>query len=123
MREQTRELIALAEELQSKLSYQDKSFEKSIKSLVNEIKQAQTFINVKGRDFIKETAVKLTTFFSEEIQRYLDLVIRSIQTIVGKCAPLAHVYDSAIVSVCNKFVDPLVSLKINFFSNSIQLHL
>ncbi|XP_055844370.1 prominin-like protein isoform X1 [Episyrphus balteatus] len=107
MREQTRELIALAEELQSKLSYQDKSFEKSIKSLVNEIKQAQTFINVKGRDFIKETAVKLTTFFSEEIQRYLDLVIKSIQTIVGKCAPLAHVYDSAIVSVCNKFVDPL----------------
>lgn len=107
MREQTRELIALAEELQSKLSYNDKSFEKSIKSLVNEIKQAQTFINVKGRDFIKETAVKLTTFFSEEIQRYLDLVIRSIQTIVGKCAPLAHVYDSAVVSICNKFVDPL----------------
>lgn len=107
MRNQTRELIALAEELQSKLSYNDKSFEKSIKSLVNEIKQAQTFINEKGRDFIKDTAEKLTAFFSEEIQRYLDLVIRSIHTVVGKCGPLAHVYDSAVVSICNKFVDPL----------------
>ncbi|XP_055915367.1 prominin-like protein isoform X2 [Eupeodes corollae] len=107
MREQTRELIALAEELQSKLSYNHKSFERSIESLVEEIKQAQNFINEDGRTFIKKTAETLTTFFTEEIQRYLDLVIKSIQTIVGKCAPLAHVYDSAIVATCNKFVDPL----------------
>lgn len=108
MKNQSAELINLAKELESSMRYKDRPFEESIQMLVTEIDGAEKFINQEGRPFVKSAAKNLTEYFSSEIDRYLRMVVHSVQEKVGKCGPLANVYDSTIVAACKKFVDPLV---------------
>ncbi|XP_054732946.1 prominin-like protein isoform X1 [Anastrepha obliqua] len=107
MKNQSVELIRLANDLDHSLRYKDRPFHESIPLLVNEIERAQTFFRVEGRQFVKATAENLTHYFASEIENYLKMVVQAVEKKVGLCAPLANVYDSGIVALCNSIVDPL----------------
>lgn len=109
MKNQSLQLIRLAQELDQTMRYKDRSFQESIPLLVTEIERAQNFINQEGRPFVKTTAENLMRYFASEIERYLLMVVHSVEKKIGLCQPLASVYDAGIVASCNRIVDPLVS--------------
>lgn len=109
MKNQSVELIRLASDLDHSLRYKDRPFHESIPLLVSEIERAQLFFRVDGRQFVKNTAVNLTHYFASEIENYLRMVVVAVEKKIGLCAPLANVYDSGVVGLCNAIVDPLVS--------------
>lgn len=114
MKNQSAELIRLAQDLDQTLRYKDRPFQESIPLLVSEIERAQNFIQKDGRPFVKATAENFTRYFAGEIERYLNMVVFAVEKKIGICAPMAQVYDSGIVAVCNNIVDPLVSLYYKF---------
>ncbi|KAL9902269.1 prominin-like protein [Glossina fuscipes] len=107
MKNQSAELIRLAQDLDQTLRYKDRPFQESIPLLVSEIERAQNFIQKDGRPFVKATAENFTRYFAGEIERYLNMVVFAVEKKIGICAPMAQVYDSGIVAVCNNIVDPL----------------
>ncbi|XP_067648339.1 prominin-like protein isoform X2 [Eurosta solidaginis] len=107
MKNQSVELIRLANDLDHSLRYKDRPFHESIPLLVNEIERAQTFFRVDGRQFVKSSAENLTHYFASEIENYLNMVVTAVERKIGLCAPLANVYESGVVSLCNYIVDPL----------------
>ncbi|XP_011185477.2 prominin-like protein isoform X2 [Zeugodacus cucurbitae] len=107
MKNQSVELIRLANDLDHSLRYKDRPFQESIPLLVSEIKRAQLFFRVDGRQFVKNTAVNLTHYFASEIENYLRMVVLAVEKKIGLCAPLANVYDSGVVGLCSAIVDPL----------------
>ena len=109
MKNQSSELIKLAQDLDKTLSYKDRPFQDSIPLLVQEIERAQSFIQKDGRAFVKATAESFTNHFAGEIIRYLDMVVTSVEKKIGICAPMANVYNAGVVATCNSIVDPLVS--------------
>lgn len=109
MKNQSSELIKLAQDLDKTLSYKDRPFQDSIPLLVQEIERAQAFIQKDGRAFVKATAESFTNHFAGEIMRYLDMVVTSVEKKIGICAPMAKVYDAGVVATCNSVIDPLVS--------------
>lgn len=109
MKNQSSELIKLAQDLDKTLSYKDRPFQDSIPLLVQEIERAQAFIQKDGRAFVKATAESFTNHFAGEIIRYLEMVVSSVEKKIGICAPMAKVYEAGIVATCNSIVDPLVS--------------
>ncbi|XP_037826226.1 prominin-like protein isoform X4 [Lucilia sericata] len=107
MKNQSSELIKLAQDLDKTLSYKDRPFQESIPLLVQEIERAQAFIQKDGRAFVKATAEDFTNHFAGEIMRYLNMVVTSVEKKIGICAPMAKVYDAGVVATCNSIVDPL----------------
>ncbi|XP_046807595.1 prominin-like protein isoform X5 [Lucilia cuprina] len=107
MKNQSSELIKLAQDLDKTLSYKDRPFQESIPLLVQEIERAQAFIQKDGRVFVKATAEDFTNHFAGEIMRYLNMVVTSVEKKIGICAPMAKVYDAGVVATCNSIVDPL----------------
>ncbi|XP_036337629.1 prominin-like protein isoform X1 [Rhagoletis pomonella] len=107
MKNQSVELIRLADDLDHSLRYKDHPFHESIPLLVNEIERAQTFFRVDGRQFVRATAENLTHYFASEIENYLRMVVQAVERKIGLCAPLANVYDSGIVALCSSVVNPL----------------
>ncbi|XP_069967418.1 prominin-like protein isoform X3 [Bactrocera oleae] len=107
IKNQSVELIRLANDLDQSLRYKDRPFHESIPLLVSEIERAQLFFRVDGRQFVKNTAVNLTHYFASEIENYLKMVVVAVEKKIGLCAPLANIYDSGVVGLCSAIVDPL----------------
>ncbi|XP_058975503.1 prominin-like protein isoform X3 [Musca domestica] len=107
MKTQSAELIKLAKELDSTLTYKEQKFQQSIPLLVTEIEQAQTFIRKDGRNFVKSSAETFTNHFAGEIDRYLNMVVNAVENKIGICHPMANVYEAGIVAACNNIIDPL----------------
>lgn len=104
---QSQELGRLATALDKSLRIDGLPFEKSVAKMVEEIANAQDNIKVNGSDFVRDAAQSLAAHFTLEMNKYLDFVIHAVEKNIGKCGPLANVYDSSIVAGCNKIVDPL----------------
>lgn len=105
----TKELLEKAHSLDKNLKFGSNSFDESIKKLLEEITEAEKFINDEGTAFVKEVAVELIDEFKSNILTYLQMVVRNTANDVGKCGPISNVYDSIIVAGCNRIVDPFVS--------------
>lgn len=105
----TNRLLSLAKSLDEKLHFKQTNFEEAIKKLVVEIDEAELFINDNGAAYVQETSRKLLDTFSRNVKAYLSLVINATTNEVGQCEPISNVYNSTIVTVCNRVVDPFVS--------------
>lgn len=105
----TKELLEKAHSLDKNLKFGSNSFDESIKKLLDEIAEAEKFINEEGTDFVKNVAVELINEFSSNILSYLQMVVTSTTNDVGRCGPISNVYDSVLVAGCNRIVDPFVS--------------
>jgi prominin 1 len=113
-------LLTMANKLNNLLLFKQSSFEKAIKMLIREIDNAERFINEDGTQYIQKAVHLLSESFSRDINGYLDHVINTTRSDVGRCAPISNVYNSTIVNVCNRVVDPFVSLNSSIVSISIS---
>lgn len=113
----TNRLLTLAKKLDEKLHFKQMSFEKAILKLIQEIDEAERFLNEEGSSYVQKVSHQLLDNFSRNIKAYLNLVINATATDVGKCEPISNVYNATIVAICNRVVDPFVSssdLLLNF---------
>lgn len=108
MTTQTRELIELADTLEKNLKFNRDTFEEALREFMTEIRDAQRFINKEGTEFVRKVAKELVASFKEEINNYLNLVVNQTENDLGRCGPLANVYESMRVAGCNRIVNPLV---------------
>lgn len=106
----TTRLLNLSKKLNEKLLFKQVSFEKAINMLIKEIDDAERFLNEQGTAYVQQVAHELLDSFSKDIKGYLNLVINTTKSEVGRCGPISNVYDSMIVATCNRVVDPFVSL-------------
>lgn len=102
----TNELITLSTTLEKNLKFGKESFTLAMDDFLQQIQEAETYINNNGQEFVKDVTTDLTDRFLEQIHNYLDLVIDSISREIGRCGPLANVYASLTVATCNRIVDP-----------------
>ena len=109
--EGTNRLLTLSKGLEDSLHFKQMSFEKAILKLIQEIDQAEAFLNEKGTEYVKQVVEELLESFRKDFESYLQLVINATRSDVGKCGPIANVYSSLIVATCNRVVDPFVSIK------------
>jgi prominin 1 len=105
----TNRLLELAKSLDEKLHFKQTSFEKAITKLMQEIDQAERFINEEGTSYVQLVSHDLLDNFKRNINAYLSLAINVTTNDVGRCEPISNVYNSTIVAVCNRVVDPFVS--------------
>ncbi|XP_055531338.1 prominin-like protein isoform X3 [Wyeomyia smithii] len=102
----TNELVNLSTSLEVMLKFGKESFAVAIDEFLNQIKDAEEYINNQGQPFVEAVVTELTQGFLNQIHSYLNLVIDSTTKEVGRCGPLANVYDSMTVASCNRIVDP-----------------
>lgn len=108
MTTQTKEIIDLANRLETNLKFNRDTFEEALREFMREIREAQNFINKDGAEFVRKVAKELVASFKDEINSYLNLVINQTENDLGRCGPLANVYESIRVAGCNRIVNPLV---------------
>jgi prominin 1 len=107
MTRQTKELIDLATTLEHNLKFNRDSFEEALQEFILEIRAAQQFINKEGTEFVRKVAKELVLNFKIDINNYLNLVVNQTENDLGKCGPLANVYESVRVAGCNRIINPL----------------
>lgn len=105
----TNRLLELAKMLDTKLHFKQTSFEQAIMKLIQETDDAERFINEEGTAYVQQVAHDLLDNFGRNIKAYLSLVINVTSNDVGRCEPISNVYNSTIVTICNRVVDPFVS--------------
>lgn len=110
MTEQTKELLDLSQGLETSLKFNRSSFQVAMDEFGREIEYAQNYINEEGPTFVRQVATELVTMFSDNINAYLTLVIRAIETELGRCGPLDNAYKSYVVAGCSRIVNPLNGL-------------
>ncbi|XP_070502019.1 prominin-like protein isoform X3 [Chironomus tepperi] len=102
----TNRLLSLAKSLDEKLHFKQTTFEKAIMKLIQEIDEAERFLNEQGTSYVQQISHELLDNFSRNVKAYLSLVINTTTNDVGRCEPISNVYNSTIVTVCNRVVDP-----------------
>ncbi|XP_055611924.1 prominin-like protein isoform X3 [Uranotaenia lowii] len=102
----TNELVNLSTSLEKSIKFGKESFAVAIGDFLKDIKEAEEYINEKGQPFVEAVANELTEGILDQIHSYLSLVIEETTKQIGRCGPLANVYDSMSVATCNRIVDP-----------------
>lgn len=102
----TNELRNLSTTLERSLKFGKDSFAVAIEDFLEHIQKAEEYINRDGQKFVEEVTNELTSGILEQIHSYLNLVIESTSKNIGRCGPIANVYDSMTVATCNRIVDP-----------------
>lgn len=102
----TSELRNLSTTLERSLKFGKDSFALAIEDFLEHIQKAEEYINRDGQKFVEEVTKELTNGILEQIHSYLNLVIESTSKNIGRCGPIANVYDSMTVATCNRIVDP-----------------
>ncbi|XP_058457209.1 prominin-like protein isoform X3 [Malaya genurostris] len=102
----TNELVSLSTTLDRNLKFGKPSFGEAIGDFLTEIKNAEEYINDQGQPFVEKVVGELIDGFLSQIHSYLELVIEHTTKEIGRCGPLANVYQSMTVATCNRVVDP-----------------
>lgn len=102
----TSELRNLSTTLERSLKFGKDSFALAIEDFLEHIQKAEEYINRDGQKFVEDVANELTSGIIAQIRSYLTLVIDSTRKDIGRCGPIANVYDSMTVATCNRIVDP-----------------
>lgn len=101
------EILTTTSNLDQALKFGSNSFPEAIDKFVVETRRAESFINTRGTEYLKDTVQNFTEEFMEEIVFYLERVVKNTQEEVARCGPISNVYNSTIVATCNKIVDPI----------------
>lgn len=91
------------------LLYNDLPYGDSISALLQTADRAELFIKQRGQSYINRLFDNATKTVEDQIDKYIHMVIRECNNNVGKCAPLAYIYDSGVDLICKRLIDPMVS--------------
>ncbi|XP_033213236.1 prominin-like protein isoform X2 [Belonocnema kinseyi] len=92
--------------LQEHIRFNHSSMAEAIHALVNEVTQAQEFLNKDGPEYVQLLASRFGEAFLSQVDDFLEHVIDSALNNVGKCGPVSNAYNATLVSGCNKILDP-----------------
>ncbi|KAH8234847.1 hypothetical protein KR032_004185, partial [Drosophila birchii] len=87
--------------------YNNHNFSESIKILDTSVIESQEFIQTRGNDYINTLGTGLTKEIKQQINDYIEMVIREANENVGHCAPLGYIYYRGVDLVCHRLVDPI----------------
>lgn len=95
-------------EIDKLLLYNDKPFGESIDALLAATKRAEDFIRTRGQVYINTLCENVTNFVEDQIELYVQRVIKECTNNVGNCAPLVNIYNHGVDLICAGLVDPMV---------------
>lgn len=90
--------------------YNNNDFGTSLQVLADAVYRAEQFIQTRGEDFLQSIIKNLTEDIQHQYFQYVDRVITHSNTRVGLCEPLAYIYFRGMRDVCERLVNPIVSL-------------
>lgn len=90
--------------------YNNYDFGTSLQVLLGAVVRAEEFIKSRGEDFLQSIIKNLTEDIQQQYFQYVDRVITQSNTRVGLCEPLAYIYFRGMQDVCERLVNPIVSL-------------
>ncbi|KAH8395571.1 hypothetical protein KR222_000036, partial [Zaprionus bogoriensis] len=100
-------LTANVTEIDKLILYENKPFGKSIDVLLEATKRAEDFIRTRGHTYINALCENLTLYVEEQMELYVQKVIKECTDEVGNCAPLSYIYNRSVDLVCSGLVDPM----------------
>jgi len=100
--------------------YNNLPYGDSIQALLQTADRAESFLKQRGNSYVNRLIDNATKTVEDQIDKYVQMVIRECNTNVGKCAPLAYIYDTGVDLICKRLVDPMVSVY-NVSNNNLYL--
>nr|CAI5843522.1 unnamed protein product [Callosobruchus analis] len=107
MNETALKVIATAQELDRSLRMNSTDFHTAIRTLMDEIDQAQRVLNKKGSTLIQKVVKQFGDVVSSQVNSYIDLIERVIKYDLGRCGPLNSVIKSTLTATCDKILLPM----------------
>lgn len=98
------------EKIDKLILYNNYDFGKTVQVLVAAVVRSEEFIRSRGEDFLESVIKNLTYVIQKQYYDYVDRVITESNTRVGLCEPLAYIYFRGMKDVCDRLVNPIVSL-------------
>ncbi|XP_076182936.1 prominin-1-A isoform X1 [Ptiloglossa arizonensis] len=92
--------------LQENIKFNHSSMAEAIHELVNEVTNAQQFLNKDGPEYVQYLATRFGNALLFQVDNFLDHVIDKALKDVGLCGPVSNAYNAALVAGCNKILDP-----------------
>ncbi|KRG05594.1 uncharacterized protein Dmoj_GI12721, isoform E [Drosophila mojavensis] len=87
--------------------YNGNAFGESIKQLHESTERSEIFLRDHGQEYVSGLRENLTSYIKEQVVHYMEMVVEKSHANVGKCAPLAKVYDRSVDLICHRLVDPM----------------
>lgn len=88
--------------------YNGNAFGESIKKLHESTERSEVFLRAHGEQYVSGLRENLTSYIKEQVVQYIEMVVDKCHGNVGKCAPLAQVYNRSVDLICHRLVDPMV---------------
>ncbi|XP_051163555.1 prominin-like protein isoform X2 [Leptopilina boulardi] len=92
--------------LQEHIKFNHSSMSEAIHVLINEVTEAQDFLNKEGPEYVQLLASRFGEAFISQVDSFLEHVISNALSNVGKCGPVSNAYNATLVAGCNKILDP-----------------
>lgn len=105
-----KELEKTVDDIDRMILYESHDFNNSILILFNSIIDSEKFIQGRGKDFINTIASNLTDELNAMVDNFIHKVVRESTDKVGQCAPLSYIYNRSFQYICERLVDPIVSI-------------
>lgn len=102
----SRDLHDNATALSHHLRFNHSSLSDAVDSLLLDLRQAQSMLNSQGPAIVRAIAEEFGKEFGLHIQSYLNRVEKEAEANIGKCWPIALIYNATVVSTCNNILDP-----------------
>ncbi|XP_032598228.1 prominin-like protein [Drosophila grimshawi] len=94
-------------EIDDLILYNNHNFGDSIHVLLEAVVRSEEFIISRGDQFMEELLDNLTRYVNFQIDDYFEMVIDETNTEVGRCKPLAYIYDRGVDHICRHLIDPI----------------
>ncbi|XP_034102648.1 prominin-like protein isoform X1 [Drosophila albomicans] len=87
--------------------YNNLPYGESIYSLLEATSHSEKFLKERGQRFVNALIDNATRTVEGQIESYVQMLIAECSTNVGKCAPLAYIFDRSVDHICKRIVDPM----------------
>ncbi|EDW73577.2 uncharacterized protein Dwil_GK17624 [Drosophila willistoni] len=100
-------LVKKLNKIDELILYENFDFATSIQVLIEAVVRAEKFIQDRGKQFINTVTLNLTQTMVEQTGQYVEMVVSQVNNNVGRCDPLAYIYDRGVEFICHHMVDPI----------------
>ncbi|KAH8302675.1 hypothetical protein KR044_009395 [Drosophila immigrans] len=101
------EITVTVAKIDKLLLYNNLSYGESVLTLLEATSRAEKFIKERGQQFVNSLIDNTTRTVEDQINNYVQMVVKECNTNVGKCAPLAYIFDRSVDHICKRLVDPM----------------
>ncbi|KPM02837.1 prominin protein-like protein [Sarcoptes scabiei] len=107
-----------AERIELKSHFNGRNLRETVKILMQQARDAQNFINLKGRHEIRAILRNFIDDLTLLLDQYSSHVEQRIKNEVGRCLPLSRAYNHTVSSLCDDVIVPFTAC---WFSVTVTL--